>query len=329
MKILDLSSVFIASLAWGSGSASLPAHNHAESIMRPSYSGYERVAPVVSSYGPRDPTREDYQVVTSQLRKMMTAASRGSIAVVPRTAQVSSPYQDFCESWHEEVSRIPDGHISGPMALSFLREKEATLKCQAGQPGPFLCRWLAMMKGTIGGSFDTRTAKVTSLSETVSYSGLPHEKRVTATFMLVPPAKDRTRSLSSVFETYLREQSREKVAPRVFNSIRVNQRKEELAISAGGGLDDVYAFSHCNDLTNSIWIILYLGQSKTVEYGRSVIRGFQNYLLQADFIISDSIVVSSDEEEQMERDSEKQVEIDRVNNMEFISELGLKSLCFT
>lgn len=328
MKILAVKSVFIASLAWGSESATVATYSDAKMVVRPSYSGFERVSPVVTSFGPRDPTPEDYQLVTSQLRKMMSAATRGNVAIVPRTASSPSPYQEFCDSWREEVGRIPDGHISGPMALSFLREKEATLKCQAGQPVPYLCRWLAMMKSTIGGSFDTRTAKVTSLSETISYSGLPHEKRVTATIILEPSLKGERPSLSSVFESYLREQSREKVAPRVFNSIRVNQRKEELAISAGGGLDDVYAFSHCNDATNSIWIILYLGQSKTVEYGRSIIRGFQSYLLQSDYIISDSIVVSSDEEEQMERDSEKQVEIDRVNNMEFISELGLKSLCF-
>jgi hypothetical protein len=233
----------------------------------------------------------------------------------------------ICQAWKEEFSRVQENPKTAELlALNFLKQSESTLSCALTGVIDPVCRWMATLKASLGGSFESKDTAPVIVSETVSYSGLPHEKRVTATIILNPTVKESV-SLSSVFEDFLIQQSREKTAPRVFNSIRVNKRKEELAISAGGGLDDIYAFSHCNDATNSIWIILYMGPSKTVEYGRKLIEKFQVYLLSCDFTIRDSVVLTSEEEESMEREAEERSESDRARDLESRAQLGLRLLC--
>ena len=153
-----------------------------------------------------------------------------------------------------------------------------------------------------------------------------NEKRVTATIVLSPASVPRV-SLSALFEKYLIELSNEKSAPRVHNSIRVNQRREELTISAGGGLDDLYAFSHSNELSNSIWIIMYVGPSKSLDYGKKVIEQFEKTLLAANYVINSSAIMTSDEEDKIERDTERSAEITRVRNMESMAQFALQIYC--
>ena len=114
-------------------------------------------------------------------------------------------------------------------------------------------------------------------------------------------------SLSAVFEKFLVDHSNRDIGPRMRNSILVNQRKQELSISAGGMLDDVYAFSHSNSETNSVFIILYLGPSKTLENGRKLLQDFKEYLSGKAFDVKDYIVTTSDDDAKAERDSEMKI----------------------
>jgi hypothetical protein len=283
--------------------------------------------PFIASHNGVSMTPSDAQMIYRQIQRFQGSLARQSVPKVRNAVPDGTVVRhEICESWHEEVTRVKEVPTRGTMALVFMRELEGKLRCiEPGKLDP-ACKWLSIVRASVGGSFDPRATRPISISETISYAGLPHEKRVTATIILDPTAKlDST--LSAMFEKFLIQQSRNKASPRLFNSIQVNERKESLAISAGGGLDDVYAFSHCNDHTNSIWIVLYMGPSKTVDYGRALIDAFVNFLSAADFVISDSIVVTSDEEEKMERDSEKQSETDRVQGMESSADFALTLLC--
>ena len=228
--------------------------------------------------------------------------------------------KSVCTSWQEESRGANKDDL---VALKFLKALEAS-RCPTGVgPG---CACIQVIKSAVGGSFDPAVTEPIVLSETASFGGLPGEKRVTATIILAPNTKLEV-SLSSLFEKYLIGQGKDTSSPRVHNSIRVNQRKEELTISAGGGMDDVYAFSHSNDNSNSIWIILYLGKSKTMEYGRRLIEGFESTLASRDYVISDAAIVTSEEEEKMERDSEEADADARVRNMETMAKFAMSLIC--
>lgn len=160
----------------------------------------------------------------------------------------------------------------------------------------------------MGGNFDPKTGHPKYLSETSSSGVVPMEKRVTATIILGKQSR-KVESLSSLFEQYLVDTDRKETSPRIHNSIRVDNRKQELSISAGSGYDQFYAFSQSNEENNSIWIMLYLGRSRTIEFGREVLEGFKNYLGKVqNFQISDYSIVSSEEDLKAEKLSEKLVE---------------------
>lgn len=280
---------------------------------------------IVDHSGRRLVSQGDIDQVLTQI----TRAQTGSVQRVLRATQtmVAPGTLDrirFCDDWKDEKNRVLIDKQSPQVALGFLRETEGRANCVGDTASP-ICRWLSKVKETLK-SFDPIATKPVSVSETISYAGLPHEKRVTATIILDPFQKLAT-SLSNMFERFLIKQSRDKASARLFNSIRVNERKEVLSVGAGGGLDDIYAFSHCNDATNSIWIVLYIGPSKTVQYGKDLIQKFETDLKLADFVVSDSLVVTSDEEKQMEGEAEAQTEADRVQGMESTAQFALTMLC--
>jgi hypothetical protein len=100
-------------------------------------------------------------------------------------------------------------------------------------------------------------------------------------------------------------------------------------MSADGGSDDIYAFSHSNDRSHSIWIVLYLGGKRKVEDGRKVIEGFKSSLSQSNYLISDSAILTSEEEEKIERESEAGEEQSREANRESIARFALGIYCST
>lgn len=158
--------------------------------------------------------------------------------------------------------------------------------------------------------------------------GVPLEKRVTATIVLDPLSKVKIGSLSGLFEEYLVDVERTETSPRIHNSIRVNNRREELSISAGSGYDQMYAFSHSNEISNSIWIILYLGPGRSIEYGKSVLEGFKTYLGEVkEFKIEDYLIVSSKEEFETEKKAEKAVTDNLIKNSFGTASFALDLLC--
>lgn len=128
------------------------------------------------------------------------------------------------------------------------------------------------------------------------FAGLPIEKRVTA--YLVSSVKLPV-SFSSVFEEFLVEYQKapeREVGPRLRNAILVNQRNEELSISAGGSVDGVYIFTHSNRLKNSVFIVVYLGPSRDIAYGKELLVKFKDFLGSRKYQIKDYLVTSSEDE---------------------------------
>ena len=183
------------------------------------------------------------------------------------------------------------------------------------------------MKHAAGGDLDPRRGYPSTLSEKDPLNSLPLEKRVTATIVL-DPSSQKIGSLSSLFEAYLVASDRTETTPRIHNAIRVNNRKEELSISAGSGYDQMYAFSHSNEATNSIWIILYLGPTRSIEFGRKVLEGFRTYLGQVqNFQIADYSIVSSQDEFADEKKAEKATEEAITRNSFGTASFALDLMC--
>lgn len=270
------------------------------------------------------PTIDMLRSVFQQMTRIWNLPSHVPAGLVAQMGVQSPRITNMCLQWRVSTTRGLEPDIDIHPALNFMRDVESQVAC-TGDSSPE-CRWLALVKHSVGGSFDPRDNKPVAISKTLSYLSTMNEKRITATIVLSPASVPRV-SLSALFEKYLIELSNEKSAPRVHNSIRVNQRREELTISAGGGLDDLYAFSHSNELSNSIWIIMYVGPSKSLEYGKKVIEQFEKTLLAANYVINSSAIMTSDEEDKIERDTERSAEITRVRNMESMAQFALQIYC--
>jgi hypothetical protein len=213
------------------------------------------------------------------------------------------------------------------VGLEFLKSLE-TKHCASSTPTMSIyCKTLAVVKQFVGGSFDPKVTEPIVVSDTSSYSGVAGEKRVTATIVLEPGRMPEI-SLSAMFEQFLMSKGiGSSKTPRMHNSIVVDNHNQELAISAAGGLDDVYGFSHSNKRTHSIWIILYLGKNRTIAEGRSLIEDFQKQLGNGGYTIVDSAVITSEEEDKMERDSEAAEARSRVQRMEAMAQFSIDLLC--
>jgi len=287
---------------------------------------------VHTGHNPRLPSSLVFNKIASMSGMIRSAALTKAHEGFPAG---SSSLENICLDWKRQQKIVLEDEKKGHDPLRFLKFWSIEWRCKpAEQPDAGImgsapdvgCKWLNTVRENLGGSFDPEESKPLSISETISYSGLPNEKRITAT-IIIDKDQRLTTSLSQMFEAFLVEQSRDKPTSRLYNSIRVNQKREVLSISAGGGLDDVYAFSHTNDVTNSIWIVLYVGKTKKLEYGRSLIKAFIADLETQKFKIADQIVISSEDEEKMERDAEKMTEVERVKGMEANAIFALNLLC--
>lgn len=106
-------------------------------------------------------------------------------------------------------------------------------------------------------------------------------------------------SISSVFEQFLVEHQKVNghvSGPRMRNAILVNERNEELSISAGGTLDGVYVFTHSNRVNNSVFIVVYLGPGRTLDYGKNLLLAFKEFLDSHNYQIKDYVVTSNEDE---------------------------------
>lgn len=241
---------------------------------------------------------------------------------------------DPCSEWNDikaEDERRFGGRpkpVDEPnVGLDFLKSLEAKHCATATPTISIFCKTLTVVKQSVGGSFDPKVTEPIVVSDTASYSGVAGEKRVTATIVL-EPGKMPEISLSALFEQFLMSKGiGSSKTPRMHNSIVVDNHNQELSISAGGGLDDVYAFSHSNQRTHSIWIILYLGKNRTIAEGRSLIEDFQKQLVNREYMIFDSAVITSEEEDKMERDSEAAEARSRVQRMEAMAQFSIDLLC--
>jgi hypothetical protein len=216
----------------------------------------------------------------------------------------------------------------GPGALQFLNDMDRNMCQNADSSSDGECRFIGLVKTQVGGSFTPSKLTRTVISEAVSYTGLPDEKRVTATIILNPESASNT-PLGSLFEEFIAQRGNDNAEKpsRVRNAIKVNHRQEELSISADGGLDDIYVFSHSNDKTHSIWIVLYIGKTKKVADGRKLIEAFENNLIARNIWIADSAVLTSEEEEKMEKEAEIEEKKSYLQNLESTARFALKIHC--
>lgn len=125
---------------------------------------------------------------------------------------------------------------------------------------------------------------------------VPLEKRVTAFLM---SERSVPMSISSVFEQFIVEHQKVNghvSGPRMRNAILVNERNEELSISAGGTLDGVYVFTHSNKANNSVFIVLYLGPTRSLQYGKDLLMAFKEFLNSHEYQIKDYVVTSNEDE---------------------------------
>lgn len=230
----------------------------------------------------------------------------------------------LCLKWTDLIAT--EATKDNELALKFLQQFEAEASCGSQVAANVACAFVAQVRDAIGGSFEPAKTRPTSVSETLSYSGLPNEKRVTATIILNPESAPKAGSLGNLFEEFLQSRTSTGKNLRVHNSIKVNPN-DMLSISADEGMDGIYAFSHSNDKTHSIWIILYLGEKRKVEDGRRVISDFSSFLQSKQFTISESAVLTSEDEEKLERDSEADEEKGRLINLESLARFALRIKC--
>lgn len=228
----------------------------------------------------------------------------------------------ICVPW------LKHGSDNRKNALQFLNEFDRR-ECGNVDKKDGECLFVRLVKDEVEGSLTPLKVRRTVVSEAVSYSGLPDEKRVTATIILNPESASKT-PLGSLFEEFIAQRGNNKAeisTSRVRNAIKVNHRQEELSISADGGLDDIYVFSHSNDKTHSIWIVLYIGKTKKVADGRKLIEDFENNLIAQNIWISDSAVMTSEEEEKIEKEAENEEEMSSLKNLESTAQFALKIHC--
>jgi hypothetical protein len=158
--------------------------------------------------------------------------------------------------------------------------------------------------GTQSGTVSLRASR----QDAARIPGVPIEKRVNAYMVASSPLPA---TVSSLFENFLvgfQKSTGRDTGPRMRNSILVNERKEELSISAGGPLDGVYAFTHTNKDRNSVEIAVYLGPNRSLEFGKELLFNFRDYLNVNKFSIKDYLVLSNEDEAAEEKHTQGMID---------------------
>jgi hypothetical protein len=185
------------------------------------------------------------------------------------------------------------------------------------------CNLLAFIKHQCGGSF-TISGRVPGLFDPKSQavSSDYDEQRVTGFYIGTGSADDQ--SLKAAFETFMaNEGGALKGSSAIKNTLQVDGGEHELTISAGTRTGDVSVFTHFTRKTNSLFVILYVGHTKGLEYGKKILKDF----LDANRGIIRSLMVSTSTEEKAEAARSEQAAERMLQQNSQVASFALDLLC--
>jgi len=199
--------------------------------------------------------------------------------------------------------------------------------CGLKPSGKVNCNLLTFIKGICGGNFAERSSPKTlrGLSPLGVIGMKDHgDRRVSATVVFTSlPSGSMTNIVEQYMDSYTKNRGG---SARMRNSITVDSGKQEMSISAGTAVNDVYSFSHSNSVSRSLYVILYMGGTMSVNDGIKIMKDFQTYLGSKNYQVSTFALSTSAQENADEKIVEERIE-DTISQNSQVASFALDVLC--
>jgi hypothetical protein len=196
---------------------------------------------------------------------------RGAVSPETSDGDRSSGFtRDICAKWRARTG--PETREAEGLRLLDALDNA---NCKpARESGAVNCNLLAFIKAQCGGDFSpsrrfTRSLDPSSTARASEYD----EKRVSGFYIGTATGDDA--SLKTAFDDFVSKSSAFKGSSIIKDTIQVDKGKQELTISAGTTTGDVSVFTHFTRETNSLYVILYIGATKSLEEGTKILNDFQ------------------------------------------------------
>jgi hypothetical protein len=243
----------------------------------------------------------------------------------PKHQVITGFTPQVCSTWRKLSASVSVTDATRETeALRVLKALEDE-NCNPKPNGTVNCELLTFIKKVSGGEFTQRSSGIRGLSS-LGAIGLSNrgDRRVSATIIF---NQSPTGSITNIVEQYMDSISKKRGGPaRMRNSITVDNGRQELSISAGSGADEVYSFSHSNTESKSLYVILYMGGSTSVEQGVKILKGFQAHLVGKGYALSTFSISTSAQENSDERAAEENIE-DTIRQTSQVGSFAIDLLC--